>query len=323
MVGRHQLAVLPEEPVGTDQEQRVVERAGPLRLALVDADRAVEVVLAAGVGQAVDHRAGHLDRAVPHALPELVRSRRRTPPGAPRRSTDRARRRSRAAPRAARRRPPPRRAGGPPCRRWPRRRGSPGWPGRRPRGRSGSRVTTVRSYPPRVPFTIAQVTPWPWEKHHEVNRFVERLSDELCGAGPPRASWSRPPTRASWCARAARRSTRCIDDPDALFDEPGCASVVAVGQSLPFRRGGSVSLPIDVSRTLEDLLDRRRARLRARARAVRAERCVGGAAPLARAERRDLPLDHRALRLDPGGAQGGRAAVRPPRRPHRELRRHA
>ena len=31
--------------------------------------------------------------------------------------------------------------------------------------------------------------------------------------------------------------------------------MVAVGQSLPFRRGGSVSLPLDVSRTLEDLLD--------------------------------------------------------------------
>ena len=31
--------------------------------------------------------------------------------------------------------------------------------------------------------------------------------------------------------------------------------MLAVGQSLPFRRGGSVSLPIDVSRTLEDLLE--------------------------------------------------------------------
>jgi hypothetical protein len=36
---------------------------------------------------------------------------------------------------------------------------------------------------------------------------------------------------------------------------PGCTSVLAVGQSLPFRRGGSVSLPLDVSRTLEELLD--------------------------------------------------------------------
>ncbi len=31
--------------------------------------------------------------------------------------------------------------------------------------------------------------------------------------------------------------------------------MLAVGQSLPFRRGGSVSLPLDVSRTLEDLLE--------------------------------------------------------------------
>ena len=44
------------------------------------------------------------------------------------------------------------------------------------------------------------------------------------------------------------------DDPDALFSEPGCASLLAVGQSLPFKRGGSVSLPLDVSKTLEELL---------------------------------------------------------------------
>src|SRR6185436_2080071 len=44
-------------------------------------------------------------------------------------------------------------------------------------------------------------------------------------------------------------------NPEALWQAPGCASMVAVGQSLPFRRGGSVSLPIDVSKTLEELLD--------------------------------------------------------------------
>jgi len=32
-------------------------------------------------------------------------------------------------------------------------------------------------------FSIAQVTPYPWEQHHEVNRFVERVSDELCARG--------------------------------------------------------------------------------------------------------------------------------------------
>ena len=32
-------------------------------------------------------------------------------------------------------------------------------------------------------FSIAQVTPYGWEQHHEVNRFVERLADELCSRG--------------------------------------------------------------------------------------------------------------------------------------------
>jgi predicted metal-dependent phosphoesterase TrpH/glycosyltransferase involved in cell wall biosynthesis len=105
-----------------------------------------------------------------------------------------------------------------------------------------------------VPFTIAQVTPWPWEQHHEVNRFVERLSDELCGRGHRVVVVA--PSFSRELVRDGRAMVRALpNDPDALFAEPGCASVVAVGQSLPFRRGGSMSLPIDVSRTLEDLLD--------------------------------------------------------------------
>jgi predicted metal-dependent phosphoesterase TrpH/glycosyltransferase involved in cell wall biosynthesis len=106
----------------------------------------------------------------------------------------------------------------------------------------------------RVPFTIAQVTPWPWEQHHEVNRFVERLSDELCGRGHRVVVVA--PSDSRELVRDGRAMVKVLpNDADALFAEPGCASVVAVGQSLPFRRGGSVSLPIDVSRTLEDLLD--------------------------------------------------------------------
>jgi glycosyltransferase involved in cell wall biosynthesis len=106
-----------------------------------------------------------------------------------------------------------------------------------------------------VPFTIAQVTPWPWEKHHEVNRFVENLSNELCTRGHRVVVIA--PSDSRELVREGRAKVEALrDDPDALFDEPGCASVVAVGQSLPFKRGGSVSLPIDVSRTLEDLLDR-------------------------------------------------------------------
>ena len=102
---------------------------------------------------------------------------------------------------------------------------------------------------------IAQVTPWPWEQHHEVNRFVERLSDELCSRGHRVVVVA--PSDSRELVREGRAKVKAMrTDPDALWDEPGCASMLAVGQSLPFRRGGSVSLPLDVSRTLEEFLDR-------------------------------------------------------------------
>jgi glycosyltransferase involved in cell wall biosynthesis len=105
-----------------------------------------------------------------------------------------------------------------------------------------------------VPFSIAQVTPWPWEQHHEVNRFVERLSDELCARGHRVVVIA--PSDSRELVREGRETVRALrSDPEALWAEPGCAKVVAVGQSLPFRRGGSVSLPLDVSRTLEELLE--------------------------------------------------------------------
>jgi len=105
-----------------------------------------------------------------------------------------------------------------------------------------------------VPFSIAQVTPWPWEQHHEVNRFVERLSDELCARGHRVAVIA--PSESRGLIRDGRATVKAMrSDPEALWADPGCASMVAVGQSLPFRRGGSVSLPIDVSSTLEELLE--------------------------------------------------------------------
>jgi len=107
---------------------------------------------------------------------------------------------------------------------------------------------------PPEPFSIAQVTPYAWEEHHEVNRFVERLSDELCGRGHRvvviAPSESRRLVRES---RATIKQSR--DDPECVFADDGCAQVLAVGQSVRGRRGGSVSLPIDVSRTIESLLE--------------------------------------------------------------------
>jgi predicted metal-dependent phosphoesterase TrpH/glycosyltransferase involved in cell wall biosynthesis len=48
---------------------------------------------------------------------------------------------------------------------------------------------------------------------------------------------------------------RCRDDPECVFASDGCAQVLAVGQSVLGRKGGSVSLPIDVSRTIESVLE--------------------------------------------------------------------
>ena len=108
---------------------------------------------------------------------------------------------------------------------------------------------------PRESFSIAQVTPWPWEQHHEVNRFVERLSAELSARGH-RVVVVAPSDSRELVREGRAKVAALAGNPDAIFDEPGSTSVLAVGQSLPFRRGGSVSLPLDVSRTLEDLLDR-------------------------------------------------------------------
>jgi predicted metal-dependent phosphoesterase TrpH/glycosyltransferase involved in cell wall biosynthesis len=108
------------------------------------------------------------------------------------------------------------------------------------------------------PFSIAQVTPYPWEQHHEVNRFVERLSDELCRRGHRVVVVA--PSESRELIRDSREIIRrAAADPAAVFAADGCAQVLGVGQSIPFpssRRGGPVALPVDVSRTIEELLDR-------------------------------------------------------------------
>src|SRR5688572_10408158 len=104
-------------------------------------------------------------------------------------------------------------------------------------------------------FSIAQVTPYAWEEHHEVNRFVERVSDELCSRGHRVVVIA--PSESRQLVRESRAAIkRCATDPESVFAEDGCARVLAVGQSVLGRKGGSVSLPIDVSRTIESVLER-------------------------------------------------------------------
>jgi glycosyltransferase involved in cell wall biosynthesis len=111
---------------------------------------------------------------------------------------------------------------------------------------------------PQDRFAVAQVTPYAWEQHHEVNAYVERLSDELCRRGHRVVVIA--PSDSRELVREGRETVkRMRSDPESVFAEEGCAQVVAVGQSLPFpptRRGAAVSLPLDVSRTIEELLER-------------------------------------------------------------------
>jgi predicted metal-dependent phosphoesterase TrpH/glycosyltransferase involved in cell wall biosynthesis len=106
---------------------------------------------------------------------------------------------------------------------------------------------------PEERFSIAQVTPYGWEQHHEVNSFVERLSDELCGRGH-RVVVVAPSDNRELIRESRATIKRCAEDPESIFAGPGCAQVLGVGQSLAARRSGPVSLPLDVSRTIEDLL---------------------------------------------------------------------
>ena len=100
-------------------------------------------------------------------------------------------------------------------------------------------------------LALAQVTPYPWEQRHEVNRFVERTAQELRDRGHRVVVVAPSDSRSLVRDGRARVGALTRGKADALFD----GDVLAVGQSLPFRRGGSVSLPLDVSRTIEDLLN--------------------------------------------------------------------
>jgi predicted metal-dependent phosphoesterase TrpH/glycosyltransferase involved in cell wall biosynthesis len=111
---------------------------------------------------------------------------------------------------------------------------------------------------PSETFRIAQVTPYAWEQHHEVNRYVERLSDELCARGH-RVTVIAPSESRELISDSRARIRSLSDDAEAAFPAQGCAQVLGVGRTRQMpgsRPAATVSLPIDVSRTIEQLLDR-------------------------------------------------------------------
>ena len=100
-------------------------------------------------------------------------------------------------------------------------------------------------------YAIAQVTPYPWEDEHEVNAYVRALSDRLADRGHRVVVIA--PSRSPELVRESRRRIRAGE----VLGEPGETRVLGVGELLPLapsRRGVAPSPPVDIARTIEELL---------------------------------------------------------------------
>jgi glycosyltransferase involved in cell wall biosynthesis len=104
-------------------------------------------------------------------------------------------------------------------------------------------------------YSIAHVTPHPWEARSDVNLLVERSANELARRGHRVLVIA--PSRSSRLVRDSRRALReARDDPERLLGERDTARVFAPGEVLgvPAVNGRPSALPIDVARTIEELL---------------------------------------------------------------------
>jgi glycosyltransferase involved in cell wall biosynthesis len=107
-------------------------------------------------------------------------------------------------------------------------------------------------------LAIAHVTPYPWGGGaQDVTCYVERVTAELARRGHRVVIVA--PSRSHDAVRETRQALRAaVDDPDRLLPEPGAPPrVLAVGDALPDLPGAGrrvPALPVDVSRTIENLL---------------------------------------------------------------------
>ncbi len=107
-------------------------------------------------------------------------------------------------------------------------------------------------------LAIAHVTPYPWGAgHHEITTYVERTTAELAARGHQVLIVA--PSRSSEAVRETRTALSAArDDPASLLPGPGAPPrVLAVGDALPDLPGSArraPALPVDVSRTIENLL---------------------------------------------------------------------
>ena len=108
-------------------------------------------------------------------------------------------------------------------------------------------------------FSIAHVTPYPWEaEDNEVNAHVRRVAEQLSERGHRVLVIA--PSRSQERVRASRRDLRAArSEPHLLLEgtDRGAPRVIAVGEVLDFAGGARrrpPALPIDVARTVEELL---------------------------------------------------------------------
>jgi glycosyltransferase involved in cell wall biosynthesis len=105
------------------------------------------------------------------------------------------------------------------------------------------------------PLAIAHVTPYAWEADHDVNRLVDRVTAELHARGHRVLVLA--PSRDAGRVRESRALIRAAREaPESLFDDDA-VRVLAVGEvlpDLPTARTRAPALPIDVARTIEELL---------------------------------------------------------------------
>ncbi len=104
-------------------------------------------------------------------------------------------------------------------------------------------------------LAIAQVSPHPWGSRNEINEFVGRTSEELTRRGHRLLIVA--PSESRTAIRDSRQAIReAAENPRSLFSgrEP---RVLAIGGTIPLPSGPRrrpAPIPVDVSRTLEQLL---------------------------------------------------------------------
>ncbi len=123
---------------------------------------------------------------------------------------------------------------------------------RRARPGPAFRRNTAAPYAGGVPFSIAQVSPHPWEARTELGVYVERVAAELAARGH-RVLVVAPSLSAREAAASRRALRDAREDPAALLGDDGAPGLFLAGEVLA-APGRGPGLPVDVARTVEELL---------------------------------------------------------------------